>query len=119
MRAPYGMKKITRAVTLEDVRDLAERPPRAYLSYVSDGEADALHVQTRFDGARWFVTLPRGTTLPPGAPVVLLIDDGDRYFELRGLRITGALAPGSATEFEVVPDKTIAWHYGTLRRQAT
>jgi hypothetical protein len=113
------MKKITRAVTLEDVRDLAERPPGALLGFVWVGVGGGVGVVWWLDGARWFVTLPRSTTLRPGAPVVLLIDDGDRYFELRGLRITGALAPGSATEFEVVPDKTIAWHYGTLRRQAT
>ena len=114
-----GMKTITRVVTLEDVRDLAERPPRAYLAYVRDGEPDASRARCRFDGSRWFVALPAGVELPDGAPVVLLIDDGDRYFELRGLRVTGTLAPATVEgEREVLAEKTIAWHYGTLRRRA-
>lgn len=112
------MKKITRAVTLEDVRDLAERPPRAYLAYVREGRPDASRVECRYDGARWFVTPPPRLDLPPDAPVVLLVDDGDRYFELRGLRVTGTLAPASPEgEREIVAHRTIAWHYGTLRRR--
>jgi hypothetical protein len=111
------MKLITRAVTLDDVRDLAERPPRAYLAYVRDGQPAASRGGCRFDGSRWFVALPAVLDLPDGAPVVLLIDDGDRYFELRGLRVTGRLAHASGGEREVLAEKTIAWHYGTLRRR--
>jgi hypothetical protein len=55
--------------------------------------------------------------------VVLLIDEGVYYFDLRAIYIRGQVkpveaprnAPASRTWFEVVPLKTVAWDYGTLR----
>jgi hypothetical protein len=115
------MKAITRAVTLEHVADLADAPPRAYLAFVLDGAPGALRVACRRDGERWFIALPDGATIPNGAPVVLLIDDGDLYFDLRGLRVSGVLAPARGHgrgERELAADKTIAWHYGSMRRKS-
>jgi hypothetical protein len=59
-----------------------------------------------------------------GQEVVLLIDEGVRFFDLRALYIRGLLKQASApseapaancTWVEVVPLKTFAWDYGMLR----
>ena len=54
---------------------------------------------------------------------MLLIDDGWFYFELRGLRVRGALRdnaapPGLDPELrwlELEPSKINAWDYGSMR----
>ncbi|MDP9236194.1 MAG: hypothetical protein M3P30_02145 [Chloroflexota bacterium] len=83
------MKRMTRAVGLEALSDLVEAPPRAYLAYVTEGTPEAVRVTSRRDADRWLVTLPPGTSIPDRARVVLLIDDGEFYFELRGIRVHG------------------------------
>jgi hypothetical protein len=74
---------------------------------------------------RYLAGIPEDTDRRPGSDdeVVLLIDEGVHYFDLRAIYIRGlvepAEAPGGApagrTWFEVVPLKTVAWDYGTLR----
>ena len=112
------VKQMTRAVGLEDLRDLVESPPRAYLAYVADGAAEALRVASRCDGERWLVTLPPGSSVPPGARVALLIDDGQVYFELRGVRVRGTWREAGDGTHEVVPEKITCWDYGSMRRRA-
>ena len=87
-----GMKSITRAVGLEDLRDLVDAPPRAYLAYVARGRRRQFVFGLRQDAGRWFVTLPPGLSIADGTRVVLLIDDGEFYFELRGIRVRGTSA---------------------------
>lgn len=111
------MKQITRAVELEDLRDLIEAPPSAYLAYAAGGEAEAVRVDARRDGERWLVTLPPGAPVPDGARVVLLIDDGEFYFELRGVRVRGTLRDAGDGTREVVPEKIVTWDYGSMRRK--
>jgi hypothetical protein len=113
------MKQITRTVGLEDLRDLVEAAPRAYLAYVADGAAEAVRVACRRDGERWLVTLPAGTPIPDGARVVLLMDDGEFYFELRGVRVRGTLRDAGDGMREVVPEKIVTWDYGSMRGRAT
>jgi hypothetical protein len=111
------MKQITRAVELEDLRDLVEAPSSAYLAYVADGAPEAVRVTSRRDGERWLVTLPPGTSISDGARVVLLIDDGEFYFELRGIRVRGTLGDAGDGMREVVPEKIITWDYGSMRKK--
>jgi hypothetical protein len=111
------VKQVTRAVELEDLRDLIEASPRAYLAYVSDGAPEAVRVASRRSGERWLVTLPPGTSIPDGARVVLLIDDGEFYFELRGVRVRGTLRDTGDGTLEFVPEKTVCWDYGSMRRR--
>jgi len=55
--------------------------------------------------------------------VVLLVDEGVHFFDLRAIYIRGRVKPAEApngapagrTWFEVIPLKTVAWDYGTLR----
>ena len=112
------MKAITRAVGLEELRDLVEAPPRAYLAYVADGAPEAVRVACRRDGERWLVVPPPGASVPDGARVVLLIDDGEFYFELRGVRVRGTLRDAGDGVREVVPEKIVCWDYGAMRGRA-
>ncbi len=119
MRYDAPMKQITRAVALEDLRDLIDAPPRAHLAYVAEGAPEAVRVTCRRDGERWLVALPPGTSVPDGARVVLLIDDGEFYFELRGVRVRGTLRDAGHGMREVVPEKVVTWDYGSMRRRTS
>lgn len=111
-------KQITRVVGLEDLSDLIDASARAYLAYVAGGAPQAIRVTSRREAGRWMVTLPRGASVPDGTPVVLLIDDGEFYFELRGIRIRGTLREAYAGTREVIPERITTWDYGSMRRTA-
>jgi hypothetical protein len=113
-------KRITRAVTLGDVSDLLEHPPRAHIAYVSGERIDAAPVPFHRVGERHFVVPPHGVV--EGHRVALLIDDGIYNPELRGVRINGTLTtpdpmpsglpPGV---FEIIPSSVTAWDYAAMR----
>jgi hypothetical protein len=117
MRYCARVKQVTRTVELEDLHDLIAAPKHAHLAYVADGAPEAVRVAARRDGERWLVTLPPGTAIPDGARVVLLLDDGDFYFELRGIRVRGTLRDAGDGTREVVPEKIITWDYGSMRKK--
>jgi len=119
MRYKAPMKQITRTVAVEELRGLIEGEVGAYLGYVVDGEAEAVRVGARREGERWLVTLPAGVPLDDGARVVLLIDDGEFYFELRGVRVRGTLRDAGGGEREVVPAKVVTWDYGSMREKTS
>lgn len=116
------MKRVTRSVRPEDLPDLLAKPPRATLAFVRDGAIQAIPVAFKFDAGRYLVGLP-GDVEPPIGRVKLLVDDGPWYFDLRGFWARGALAPCDAPAnagdgqawFELTPEKTAAWHYGSMR----
>ena len=117
-----AVKRITRAVQPEDLRELLEHPPRATLAFVRGPAIQAVPVAFQFHAGRYLVGLPEDAA-PPGGRVKLLIDDGPWYFDLRGVWARGSLAPcerpAGASEgltwFELTPEKTAAWHYGSMR----
>ncbi len=51
--------------------------------------------------------------------MVLLIDDGEFYFELRGVRVRGTLRDAGGGEHEVVPAKVVTWDYGSMREKTS
>lgn len=116
------MKRVTRAVQPEDLRPLLERPPRATLAFVQGGRIQVQPVAFRYEEGRYLVGLRRMMERPAGR-VKLLIDDGFWYFDLRGLWIRGRLtltdgptnAEAAYAWFELTPEKTAAWHYGSMR----
>jgi len=121
------MRRLTRAVDPEDVRDLLERVPRANVAFNDAGAIAAAPVAFRFQAGRYWVGVSRegpGPAPRPGDQVALLIDDGCYYFELRGIWIRGqALLAEQIPEgvcadldwLQLLPDKVVAWDYGTLR----
>ena len=115
------MKRVTRSVRPEDLPDLLAKPPRATLAFVRDAAIQAIPVAFKFDAGRYLVGLP-GDMDPPAGRVKLLVDDGPWYFDLRGFWARGPLAPcdapaagDDAVWFELTPEKTAAWHYGSMR----
>ncbi len=121
------MKRITRAVSPEDLSDLLDTPPRANLAFNDAGVVAAIPVAFRFHDGRHLIGIPRESPRPAPAPderVALLIDDGCYSLELRGVHIRGQLRPadhvpeGASSRLEwleVVPERVIAWDYGTVR----
>ena len=99
--------------------------PRAALSLAGEHGALAQPVQLVAQGGRYWVGLaPRAGPRPsPGQEVVLLVDEGVHWFDLRAIYIRGHAQPAAAPTgaavgrewFEVLPLKTRAWDYGALR----
>ena len=116
---------MTRRVSPEDVGDLLISPPRASLAFVADATIQALPVSFRsHDGRYMFGVMEASDSLVPGAPVQLLIDDGDYMSELRGIAIAGrigerreGLSDSSITWFELLASLITAWDYSAMRRK--
>jgi hypothetical protein len=116
------VKQVTRAIRPEDLTELLEHPPRATLAFVRDGAIEAVPVAFRLVAGRYlFGLLPPAGRLPDHGK--LLVDDGPWYFDLRGAWMRGAITPceppiGEGPELswhELLPIKSVAWHYGTMR----
>ena len=120
------MKRVTRNIDPGSARDLLERVPRACLCFASDNGPQAQPIVLVWYDGRYLTGLPRNAEQRPssGQEVVLLIDEGIHFFDLRALYIRGQVKQASApteapaadcTWFEVVLLKTVAWDYGMLR----
>lgn len=118
-------KRITRDITPDRTRDLLERVPRACICFSSDHGPEAWPVEFVSQAGRYFAGLPARAGRRPasGDEVVLLVDDGVRFFDLRAVSIRGHLeiatpppgAPAAHTWFEVVSIRTGGWDFGALR----
>jgi len=119
------MKLVTRDVDPDSTRDLLERVPRACLSFASNLGPRTQPVGLLWHEGRYLVSIPGEAEYQPlsGQEVVLLVDEGIYYFDLRAIYIRGQVktteappdSPAGRKWFEVVPIKTVAWDYGTLR----
>ncbi len=116
------MKRISRLVQPEDLRDLLDRPPRASIAYVRGGRLVAAPASFRHDGGRYLVApigAPPGAAPRDGDTAMVLVDDGVYSLQLRGLRLRGVLRPAAdAGWFELAPEKTIAWDYARMHERA-
>ncbi len=119
------MQRVTRDIDPEDARDLLERVPRACIAWAGDDGPCSQPVGLVWQNGRYLVGFfENADSRPnPGEEVVLLVDEGVHFFDLRAIYIRGRLkpakAPGGASDgrtwFEVEPIKTVAWDYGMLR----
>ena len=119
------MKRVTRNIDPGSARDLLERVPRVCLCFASDHGPQAQPIVLVWHNDRYLAGLPRKAEQRPssGQEVVLLIDEGIHFFDLRALYIRGQVqpaepprrAPADRRWLEVVPLKTVAWDYGRLR----
>jgi len=120
------MKQVTRNIDPASARGLRERVPRACLCFASEQGPQAQPIVLVWHDGRYLASIPQKADRKPGPgqEVVLLIDEGVHYFDLRALYIRGQVKQASAppeapaadcTWVEVVPLKTVAWDYGTLR----
>lgn len=122
------MKRVTRTATLDDLRDLLDRPPRAYLAFDDHGAVAAAPVTFRFANGHYLIRLDESAAARPrpGDSAMLLVDDGHYSLQLRGFRIRGRLAesgeilppPVAGTGWlELLPGKVICWDYGSMRKR--
>ncbi len=114
-----------RGISISIARDLLERVPRACIAFAGDDGPQAQPIVLVWHDCRYFVGIlenvaPRPS---PGQEVVLLVDEGIYFFDLRALYIRGQVQPAEPPKdaavghmwYEVVPLKTVAWDYGALR----
>jgi hypothetical protein len=119
------MKRVTRNIDLDSARDLLERVPRACISFACDHGPQAQPIALVWHDGRYFVGISENANPRPssGQEVVLLVDEGIYFFDLRALYIRGRAQPAEPPKdapvghawYEVVPLKTVAWDYGALR----
>lgn len=105
--------------------DLALSPPRAALAAAVDDEILVFPVSVTLEEPTDPASSPRIARVPQGSPdlagrnVVLVADDGPQWFRLRSLTVRGfAQAAGDCT-YRVVPERIVAWDYGSLRKVPT
>ncbi len=123
------MRQVTRNVDLEAVQDLLERPPRACLCYAGQQGPQAQPIVFRWHNGRYLAGIDAAARVEvdseprSGVEVVLLIDGGTQWFDLRAVYVRGLVtatdapdgAPAGHRWFEVAPETTVAWDYGRLR----
>lgn len=122
------MARVTQRVDPADLDDLLERPPRAAIAFADGARIEALPVVYRRDGGRHRFGVARDGVPAAGAPerVVLVVDDGRYWFELRAVTLRGRLVaaepPAQAASdllwLELLPEHSVAWDYGTLHEEA-
>ena len=119
------MKRITLNIDLMEARDLLERVPRACLAFASDEGPRVELVTVVFKEDRYLVGMPSSAASHPTVDeeVVLLIDDGVQFFDLRAIYVRGHVQSLGAVEglagdffwFAVQPTRTVAWDYARMR----
>jgi hypothetical protein len=119
------VRRVTLNVDLTEVRDLLERVPRACVAFASDAGPRVELVTVVFKDDRYLVGMPSGAANHPTAhqEVVLLIDDGVQFFDLRAIYVRGHVQPlggvqGLADDFfwfAVQPTRSVAWDYARMR----
>jgi hypothetical protein len=119
-------RRVTRDVAPSALRDLLEHPPRATVAFINRDQADVLPVRARYrgDDTYRFGVLPEVATDLENREVVLVIDDGPHFFELRGISVRGLARridraePGKAdalTWYVIEPWRILAWDYDAMR----
>jgi len=114
-------RRVTRDVEPDAMRDRLGGLPRATVTFGDSEAVDLVPVRSRCDGGRYrFAVLTADAPNLEGREVVLLMDGGSYWFELRGFSVRGVArrevaAAGSLTWYAVVPGRVLAWDYATIR----
>jgi hypothetical protein len=119
------MRRITLNVDPAEARDLLERVPRACVAFATDEGPRVEPVTVAFKDDRYLVGMPSCAArhLRDHGEVVLLVDDGVQFFDLRAIYVRGhARASGGKQDpagehfwFAVEPTRTVAWDYARIR----
>jgi len=117
--------RVTRDVEPSALRDLTDDPPRATVAFVDHDTVELLPVKVGArGGVQLFGIVPAGDPDLEGREVVLLMDGGSYWFELRGVSVRGVAARADSPEGEaaeglrwyaVVPRRVLAWDYASIR----
>ncbi len=119
--------RVTRDVEVSAVAALLQHPPRATVAFVERGAVDVLPARASCsaDTYRFGVTAGVAPDLER-REVVLVIDDGPYWFELRGISVRGVAEHSeppdagesrSLTWYTIHPRRVLAWDYGAIREE--
>lgn len=118
----WRQRPVTRDVPETDMAPLLERPGRACMASVTDDDLHLTPVVPEGPDLPYRVHVARGVAqVSAGQEVVLLVDEGIAYFELRALYVRAvvtAVEPagsGRTDRLTLTPIKTVAWDYGKMR----
>jgi hypothetical protein len=119
------VKRISLNIDLTEARDLLERVPRACLAFAIDEGPRVELVTVVFKEDRYLVGMPSSAAshLTAHQEVVLLVDDGVQFFDLRAIYVRGHVQPLGGVEgladdsawFAVQPTRSVAWDYARMR----
>lgn len=111
MRIPVG-----------EALDLCDGSRRACVGWVVGDRPHVEEVAVRHRSGRFLAGFPDGSPRPPtGAEVVLMVDEGVLFFDLRALYVRGPQSAAAEPPddelvwIEVCPATTTAWDYGRMR----
>jgi hypothetical protein len=116
---------VTRDVEPSTLGDLLEHPPRATVAFIDRDHVEVLPVRARWRADTYrFGVLSEVATNLENREVVLVIDDGSYFFELRGISVRGLARridraePGETDGlawYVIEPRRVLAWNYDALR----
>jgi hypothetical protein len=119
-------RRVTRDVAPSAVQNLLDHPPRATVAFVDREVVDLLPANARCtaDVYRFGISAEAVLNLAD-REVVLVIDDGRYWFELRGISVRGMArridAPTGAEAglawYAIEPWRVLAWDYGAIREE--
>ena len=120
-----AVQAVTRDVDPSTLKDLLEHPPRATVAFIDRERVDILPVRARYHAEtyRFGVRADAAVDLAE-REVVLVIDDGPYFFELRGISVRGLARrldrakPGEADGlawYVIEPRRILAWNYAAMR----
>ncbi|MBI3783296.1 MAG: hypothetical protein HY270_07835 [Deltaproteobacteria bacterium] len=115
---------MTRDVTPEALDDLRARPSRAAVTFVDRDAIEILPAKARCSGETYQFAVRTGAIADLAQrEVVLVIDDGPYWFQLRGISVRGLALPLANQDadglswYAIEPRRTLAWNYGALREE--
>ena len=119
---------ISRARVIRDVdpaalRDLRNASPRASVAFVDGGAVNVLPARARVSAQVYqFGVSAEVSPDLTHHEVVLVIDDGPYWFQLRGLSVRGAAerlpaAADGLAWYAIDARRILAWDYGTIREE--
>jgi hypothetical protein len=114
--------RVTRDVDVTALGSLLARPPTASVAYATDAGVELVPARAVVDGDVYsFGIAPDAAGDLDGREVVLTIEDGSYWFELRGVAVrgrarrAGSSAAGGLVWHEIEAGRVLAWDYGALR----
>ena len=121
-RTGRPLAEVTVRVPPEENIDLLRNPARACIGFTSPEGPRIEPAAVRYREDQYLVGLDENALVPDeGAEVVLVVDEGLLFFELRAVYVRGHLArvrerpKDSKTWMEVIPTKITGWDYGRMR----
>jgi hypothetical protein len=122
-----GNARVTRDVEPAAVHDLLDDPPRAALAFIENDAASVVPAHAVFVEDKYFFAIAEGAAPElDDREVVLVIDDGPYWFELRGVSARGlakradppALQAARGLAWYVIETRRVlAWDYGSIRHE--